>query len=277
METYGANVSKFTIRRLSFCVIKVHRKLQFEHLLLSDGPGVVPMLKAFCCADFSSVVRGHISELKPFSSKISFRKGESIYRLDEPATAIFWIEQGRAKTVILSPEGQEKIIGLYGPGDLFGELCLCEVARRQEQAIALEPVELLSIQTSGVTKLFAHAPEVSQAFLKVVCQRLMDYQKQVAMLSFDSVSRRLAKELMRLGQPDAESGAEAGARAVNGWTHEDLANLVGTTREVVTLMMNQFREKGMLDYGRRNIMIFSERMKDYLENSADCHLPARQA
>jgi|SRR5690348_15246640 len=234
------------------------------------------MLKAVCCADFSSVVRGHISELKPFSSKLSFRKGESIYRLDEPASAIFWIEQGRAKTVIISPEGQEKIIGLYGPGDLFGELCLCEVARRQEQAIALEPVELLSIHLSGVTRLFAHAPEVSQAFLQVVCRKLMDYQKQVAMLSFDSVSRRLVKELMRLGQT-AENGAASDARAVNGWTHEDLANLVGTTREVVTLMMNQFREKGMLEYGRRNIMIFSERMKDYLENSPDCHLPVRQS
>ena len=235
------------------------------------------MLKAACCADFSSVVRGHISELKPFSSNLSFRKGESIYRLDEPASAIFWIEQGRAKTVIISSEGQEKIIGLYGPGDLFGELCLCEVARRQEQAIALEPVELLSIHLSGVTKLFSHAPEVSQAFLQVVCRRLMDYQKQVAMLSFDSVSRRLAKELMRLGQTDTQDAAASGARVVNGWTHENLANLVGTTREVVTLMMNQFREKGMLDYGRRNIMIFSERMKDYLENSPDCHMPVRQS
>lgn len=257
--------------------MKVHRNLRFGHLVCSVGPGVVPMSKAVCCADFSAVVRQHISELKPFSSKLSLRKGESVYRLDEPASAIFWIEQGRAKTVIISAEGQEKIIGLYGPGDLFGELCMCEVARRQEQAIALEPLELLSIHISGVTKLFAHAPDVSQAFLRVVCQRLMDYQKQVAMLSFDSVSRRLAKELMRLGQSDAESGAGSDSRAVNGWTHEDLANLVGTTREVVTLMMNQFREKGMLDYGRRNIMIFSERMKDYLENSPDCQLPVRQS
>lgn len=221
--------------------------------------------KAACCVDFCSLIQSRIPELKPYSSRRSLRKGDLIYQVDDPADGVFWIESGRAKVVRISSEGHEKIIGLYGVGDVFGELCLCEVARRRDEAVALEALELISIQVSGLTKMMAQTPEFSQALLRIVCRRLLDYQEQVATLSFDTVSRRLAKELLRLGSARAGTALEKDERMATGWTHEELANLVGSTREVVTPLMNQFRDKGMIAYDRRAIMIFPQRIQEFLK------------
>lgn len=221
--------------------------------------------KAVCCAEFCSLIQARISELKPFSSRRSFRKGDIIYRVDDPADGVFWIESGRAKVVRISPDGQEKIMGLYGMGDVFGELCLCEIARRRDEAVALETLELLSIHASGLMKMMAQTPEFSQALLRIVCQRVLDYQDQVAMLSFDTVSRRLAKELLRLGGAEPGTVLDKDERVATGWTHEELANLIGSTREVVTPLMNQFRDKGMIAYDRHAIVIFPRRIQEFLK------------
>src|SRR5579859_1748277 len=96
--------------------------------------------KPLCCTDFSSLIRSRMSELKPFSSHVSLRKGEFVYRVDEPASALFQIEAGRAKVIRISDKGQEKIVGLYQRGEIFGELCVCDLARRRDQAVAVEPL-----------------------------------------------------------------------------------------------------------------------------------------
>ena len=219
--------------------------------------------KPLCCTDFSSLIRSRMSELKPFSSHVSLRKGEFVYRVDEPASALFQIEAGRAKVIRISDKGQEKIVGLYQRGEIFGELCVCDLARRRDQAVAVEPLELTAIHVSGVLKLIGQKPEVSQEFLRLVCGRLSDCQEQVATLSFDTAARRLAKELMKLGTTGETRGVN-GARVATRLTHEDLANLIGTTREVVTALMNQFRESGLIEYDRRGIAIFPQQLEKYL-------------
>lgn len=204
-----------------------------------------------------------MSELKPFSSHVSLRKGEFVYRLDEPANALFQIEAGRAKVIRISDKGQEKIVGLYQSGEIFGELCVCDLARRRDQAVAVEPLELTAIHVSGMLKLIGQKPEISQEFLRLICARLSDCQEQVATLSFDTAARRLAKELIKLGATGEVQGVN-GARVATRLTHEDLANLIGTTREVVTALMNQFRESGLIEYDRRDIAIFPQLLEKYL-------------
>lgn len=219
---------------------------------------------AVCCADFCSLIRTRLNEVTPYSARLTYRKDEVIYQLDDPADALFWVAAGRVKTMRVSAEGREKIVGLHSPGDVFGELCVCEVARRREGAVALEATEVLAIRVSGLLELVARTPALSQALLRVVCRRLMDYQDQVASLSFDTVSRRLAKELVRLGEAAAGAAPVSDAQPVTGWTHEDLAALVGSTREVVTLLMNQFRDSGMIDYRRQSIVVLPRRLQEFL-------------
>lgn len=223
--------------------------------------------KTFCCTDFSALIRSRMRELKPFSSHISLREGEVVYRMDEPANALFQIEKGRAKVVRISEKGQEKIVGFYSTGEIFGEFCVCDLIRRRDQAVAVEPLELTAVHVNGLLKLIGQKPEFSQEFLRLICTRLSDCQEQVATLSFDTTARRLAKELMKLGASEEGQGSD-GARVTTGLTHEDLANLIGTTREVVTALMNQFRERGLIEYSRRRIVVFPKQVANYLDQKA---------
>jgi CRP/FNR family transcriptional regulator len=208
-----------------------------------------------------------MSELKPFSSHLSLKKGEVVYRLDEPANALFRIEMGRAKVIRISAEGQEKIVGLYSAGEIFGELCVCDAASRRDQAVAVEPLELTAIDVNGLLKFIGQKPEISQEFLRLLCARLSDCQEQVATLSFDTVARRLAKELMKLGAAGQRQRSD-GSCVASGLTHEDLASLIGTTREVITALMNQFRERGLIEYGRGSIVVFPNELAKYLKQAS---------
>lgn len=219
--------------------------------------------KPVCCTDFSSLIRSRMSELKPFSSHVSLRKGEFVYRLDEPANTLFRIETGRVRVSQVSETGREKLSAFYSAGEIFGEFCVCDLVRRHDQAVAAESLELTSISVSGLLKLIAQKPEFSQEFLRLICARFSDCQEQVATLSFDTAARRLAKELMKLGATGEVQGA-SGARVAIRLTHEELANLIGTTREVVTALMNQFREGGLIEYDRRGIAVFPEQLEKYL-------------
>ena len=243
----------------------LHRRRR-AHIFLSASSRFTDMVnKTFCCTDFSTLIRSRMRELKPYCSHVSLREGEVVYRMDEPANALFQIEKGRAKVVRISEKGQEKIVGFYSAGDIFGEFCVCDLIRRHDQAVAVEALELTAVHVSGLLKLIGQKPEFSQEFLRLICARLSDCQEQVTTLSFDTTARRLAKELMKLGA--AGEGSD-GERVTTGLTHEDLANLIGTTREIVTALMNQFRERGLIEYSRRKIVVFPKQVANYLDQKA---------
>jgi CRP/FNR family transcriptional regulator len=116
-------------------------------------------------------------------------------------------------------------------------------------------------------RLFPHEQELAKSFFQLVCGRVLECQEQVAALAFDPTPRRLARELLRLSElPDCrrENGT---IRLGSCLTHEELAALVGTSRGVITTVLNQFRERGLVDYGSRNMSVFPERVKAYLDES----------
>lgn len=217
------------------------------------------------CLAFSTFVRENWDEMKRFTAVHRYRRNQEIYSLGDPATALYRIESGRVKVVRLSGEGKEKILNLYHEGDLFGEVCICGVGRRNEQAFALEPLSVVSFDVKGLLKLVRKRTELTLDLLMLFCARLVECQEHIATLAFDGIRQRLAKELLRLGhlpgcQPDG-----GGVRLAVKLTHEELANLVNTTRETATSIMNQFRREGLLEYSPDKTVIFPERLEAYLQ------------
>ncbi len=220
------------------------------------------------CVAFSGVIREQLRELKEFRSERHYERNQIIYSASDPADEIFVIESGRVKLIRLSPEGKEKIIDIYQPGDFFGELCICGGGlKREDQAVALEPVCTISFKVHALLSLLPNKPEMALDLLVLVCSRLSEYQSHIATLAFDLIPQRLAKELMRLSQSGASEPGNGGWHLGVNLTHEELAKLVGTSREIITTVMNQFRQQGLVDYSRRNIVVYSERVAEYLEKS----------
>ena len=218
------------------------------------------------CVAFSTVIRDRLRELNQFRLEGHYGRGDIIFSAEEPADAIYMVESGRVELVCVSPDGRQKIMAIYQAGDFFGELCICGGAlKREDRAVALEPTKTVSFKVQAVLDLLREKPELALELLVLVCVRLAESQEQIATLAFDPIPHRLAKELLRLAPSLATPVEGKGPEVALSLTHEELAKIVGTSREVITTVMNQFRRQGLLDYSRRNIMFSPVRLEEYLQ------------
>jgi len=216
------------------------------------------------CQVFSAMIREHWSELNAFNTTAHFERNEVIYSAGDASDGMYLIESGRVKVSLLSHEGEEKIIGICQKGELVGEVCLCDRGPRENQAVALETVDVTSFRVAVLLRVLQSRPETVFSLLMVFCTRIQDYQQQLAALAFDDVRERLAKEMLRLGElPEGEPKRGAVELPVR-LTHQELANLVSTTRDNVTRIMNEFRKDGLVNYDRKRIFISPDRLEDYL-------------
>jgi CRP/FNR family transcriptional regulator len=219
------------------------------------------------CLAFSTFVRRNWSDLGPFTRTDSFQRKQTIYSVGDPPDAIYLIESGRVKVAQLSVDGDEKIIGFYQRGDLFGEVCICERATRTDQATAIESATVSSFSVKVVLELVAQKPELALKLLMVVCARLVDCHEDVNALAFYQVRERLVKELLRLNRSPDNQQVNGAVRLAVSPTHQEIAQLVSTTRETATAIMNELRWQNLIDYGQEGILVFPDKLESYLRKS----------
>src|SRR5262249_615352 len=174
----------------------------------------------------------------------TFWRGMPIYALEDPATDVYVVLKGRVKIMRSSPEGAQKIISIRYRGDIFGELALAEndaEARRSDEAVALDTTR----GAMGRIPDFWHAAPRDRSLVR---GGWGEAHRQIESLVFDNNHHRLARALLDLSDEAARAG-ESSVRL----THEELAELIGSTREVVTGMMIEFRQRGLIEYKRGDI------------------------
>lgn len=219
------------------------------------------------CLTLSGFVQDHLQTLQNLTAEKEFTRNEVIYFMGDPADEIYLINRGRVKITRVSLSGKEKIIDIYETGDFFGELCLCENSRRTDQAVALDGVKVLSFKISKLLEVISKDPGAALELLMFFCQRLSEAQAQIETLAFDNIPRRLAKELLKMSR-------EGGEKVANGicvrqyLTHEELSQLVGTSREIITTVMNQFRRQGLVVYTRKSLVVNPAKTVRYLEQQS---------
>ena len=179
----------------------------------------------------------------------TFWRGMTIYALEEQVTSLYVVLKGRVKIVRPSPEGQQKIVSIRYRGELFGELALSGVEpRRSEEAVALDTTRVAVIRLTDFWNAVRRDPLLMQNAMQLLATRLAESHRHIESLVFDHNHRRLARALLALTSEAARAG-EASVRL----THEELAELTGSTREVVTGMMIEFRQRGLIEYKRGDI------------------------
>ncbi|MFQ5663076.1 MAG: Crp/Fnr family transcriptional regulator [Terriglobia bacterium] len=219
------------------------------------------------CLAFSSFIRANLQALHGFQTHREYERGQTVYCMGDAADEVYLIDRGRVKIVRISADGQQKILSIYQNGDCFGELCICGGTKRSEQAVALESLKVTSFHVQGLLKILRKRPEMVVALLLVICARLREAHDQIATLAFENIPRRLAREILQLSRSANATPAPPGEQVRLNLTHEELSHLVGTSREMITTVMNQFRERGLVDYTRRNILVHPERLQAFLERT----------
>jgi CRP/FNR family cyclic AMP-dependent transcriptional regulator len=199
----------------------------------------------------------------PCSSILEYRKGQVIYNQDQPSSSLYLVIDGKVKVCRMAEDGRQVVVDIYQPDDFFGESAFLSSAAREEQAVALESTKAMTWSTAEIEDLVVRRPRLAIALLQILVQRSVEFGHRIESFSVDNIARRLARALIRFSLRLGQNG-EDGSVQMMPFTHELLSQYVGTSREIVTHYMNQFRRQGYLRYSRKGILLYRDAMKDWL-------------
>ena len=203
----------------------------------------------------------------PCSSIAEFKKGELIYNKDQPSTSIYLVIEGKVKVSRMGDDGRQVVVDIYQADEFFGESALLNLPHRSEQAVALENSRVMGWSTAEIEDMVAKRPRLAIALLQILTRRSIDFTERIESFSVDNIARRLARSLIRFAARQG-TRADDGSARMAPLTHELLAQYVGTSREIVTHYMNQFRKDGYLQYSRRGIVLDRNALGEWLRQSA---------
>jgi CRP/FNR family transcriptional regulator len=174
---------------------------------------------------------------------------------------------GKVKVCRLADDGRQVVVDIYQPDEFFGESAFLGLAQRTEIAVALENTKVMTWTTNEIEEITMKRPKLAIALLQLLVQRSMDFGYRIESFSVDNIARRLARSLIRFSER-LGSRNEDGSVQMIPFTHELLSQYVGTSREIVTHYMNQFRRQGYLRYSRKGIMLYRDALKEWLKQPA---------
>jgi CRP/FNR family transcriptional regulator/CRP/FNR family cyclic AMP-dependent transcriptional regulator len=182
------------------------------------------------------------------SQRRSFKRGDVVFHKGDPGETMYLIAEGQVKVVLPSDSGDEALLEVLDPGDFFGELSLLDGQPRSATIVATEPTETV------VLKAIRSNPEVAIHLLQALCQRLRETDEFVSDTVFLDVPGRVAKKLLELADAYGERtprGTVIGLRL----TQQELARMVGATRESVNKHLGAYRARGIIDVDRQRFVI----------------------
>jgi CRP/FNR family transcriptional regulator len=202
----------------------------------------------------------------PCSSILEYRRGQVIYDQQQPSTAIYLVIDGKVKVSRLADDGHQVVVDIYQPDEFFGESAFLNLPFRPEQAVALESTKLMTWSAAEIEEIIVRRPRLAVALLQILAQRTLEFTHRIESFSVDNIARRLARSLIRFSERLGVVETDGSVR-MTPFTHELLSQYVGTSREIVTHYMNQFRRQGYLRYSRKGIILYRDAFHNWLREN----------
>lgn len=200
--------------------------------------------------DSATALKARMVEVKVSKGQILFNEGDSGDRL-------YIVTDGKIKLGIKSIDGRENLLAVLGPGEMFGELSLFDPSPRTATATALTDAKLLGLGQEDLNLWLAEHPEVAKHLLRALAQRLRRTWEAVGDLVFSDVPGRVAKALSELAQKFGTRNDD-GLHVAHDLTQEELAQLVGASRETVNKALADFATRGWVRLEARAVVILDE-------------------
>jgi len=213
----------------------------------SDFIRRVPLFSTLSDAEFTSIE--HIFIVR------SYRKNQVIFLEEETGTYMYIVLAGKLKITKSTSGGKESILAIHRVGDFFGEMALLDGKTSPATVSAMEDCRIASISKADFYSLLMSNDKVVRQIIQVLCARLRQVWAQVQALSYSSAEARIRGGILELarkhGVPDSR-----GIIIDLKITHQEMAELVGTSRETVTRTLARLRDEGILQFeGRRMVLL----------------------
>jgi len=182
------------------------------------------------------------------------RRREVVYLPGDPGNSLFIVNGGRIKISKVTRDGKALTLNYVGPSEVFGETCLIEGGPREEMAEAMENSMITELERGDVEKLLQAHAQLGFQMTRILAQRRRELENKLETLVFRDVTSKLAELLLSLAE---EYGVEdsRGTMVALKITHQELANLIGSTRETVSLTLSQFKRKHLICTDGRKVII----------------------
>jgi CRP-like cAMP-binding protein len=179
------------------------------------------------------------------------RRNSVIFAQADRADAMYYLSEGRVKLMICSPSGHQVAVAILGPGDYFGECALLPRSFHHTTAVALTNCSIVRIEHDTALRLLDTDLRFALRFRGYLVERIIRLEDHIAQQMMHSAEKRLACLLLLLAEPvpgDTE-------RVLPRVSHEMMAEMIGTTRSRVTVLLNKFRRQGHLSHRRGSVVV----------------------
>lgn len=203
---------------------------------------------------FSALDAEAATALRASMVEVAVPRGSVVFTEGEPGDRMYVVIEGKVKLGHASADGRESLLAVLGPGEIFGELSLFDPGPRTATATAVTDTRVLGLGHESLRPWLAGRPEVAEALLAALAQRLRRTNEALGDLVFADVPGRVAKALLELADKFGQPGPE-GVLVHHDLTQEELAQLVGASRETVNKALADFTHRGWIRVDQREVLI----------------------
>ena len=186
--------------------------------------------------------------------------GKIFYMPEDSGEVLFLLKKGRVQLYRIAPNGKKLIMATLGPGAIFGEMSLVGQGMHNTFAESVDECVLCVMSRSDVERLVQEKPEVAFRFVEALGSRVSQLEARLEDIAFKSIPARLASLLLNLSEE------QGGQQKVQGYTHQDLSEMLGTYRETITQTLNDLKAEGLINIARKQVVLLNP---DRLQQLAD--------
>ncbi len=205
-----------------------------------------------------------LSEVEKVILERNYRKGRIIFMEDEPGEAFFFVKSGRIKISKQTSDGREHILHFINPGEIFAEVVMLDDGTYPATAEVVENCSIGMIRNVDMERIIGTNPGIALGLLKIMARRLRIAQQQLIELALLDTTRRAASMLLFLA---GEQGinTEKGIEIDISLTNQDLAGLIGTSRETANRILNDFKRQKAVEVNKSRVTILDKyKLKSWL-------------
>lgn len=180
---------------------------------------------------------------------IRYDRGHLFYMPDDPGETLFLLKKGRVQLYRISPDGRKFVVAILHAGSIFGQMALVGQRMHNTFAEALDDCMICVWGRAEVEQLILQKPQVALRILNALSERLMRAEARLEDATFKRIPARVAGLLIELANEQSDDNI------LRGYTHQSLADMIGTYRETVTQTLNEFKQDEMVRIGRKTIEI----------------------
>ena len=207
---------------------------------------------------FELMKESEMMELDAMTSMQEVKKSQPIYFAEDPSKSIFFLKKGRVKLTRISPDGKEFIVALINPGEVFGEMSILDVGERTDFATTMEESLICAISNDDFKMFVEKNPKLNLEITKLIGFRMRKYSERIEELVFKDAEQRVISFIYNLS---IEQGKRIGDEIFLKpfLTHQNIAQLTACSRQTVNSILTELREKGLIDFDRKKLIIHNEK------------------